>query len=418
MNVMMELRQRRADLFDQAEALSNAAEVEDRGFTPEEQTEYDQALADIDALDQRMARLEQLTETRQAAPQQTPQRRQAPAFNRTQRGDDETRALAHFFRSGDTGAVSHLTEREERGRLSVVLKIPTQFEQRAVVDSTVNITTAADGASAVPTGFPGMVAARKNEVMLAERLGCMRVPGKGTTVNFPYDNADPEVFAATPEQADDGSTNNYERDAIVLGNKAFTLAKKTKTLHLTEEILEDEDVGLLGFISERIGRSIANTHNSLLLTEVASNGTSLKTYASATAIAAGEVEDIVFNDTLGYYIDDAMPAAWVMRHSTFGNIASITGNARLYAETPGGSFARELLGYPVFYSNNAAATAASAKDTYFGAWGYVGYREAPDLRIIVDPYTVDGIVRYKYSFRTVYGVLIAGAIGYGVHPSA
>ena len=45
-------------------------------------------------------------------------------------------------------------------------------------------------------------------------------------------------------------------------------------------------------------------------------------------------------------------------------------------------------------------------------------REEPALRFIRDPFSVDGIVVLKYSFRTVYGVLIAGAVGYGVHPSA
>jgi len=55
---------------------------------------------------------------------------------------------------------------------------------------------------------------------------------------------------------------------------------------------------------------------------------------------------------------------------------------------------------------------------YFGNWFRVGFREEPALRLIRDPYSVDGLVILKYSFRTVYGVLTAGGIGYGVHPSA
>ena len=119
-------------------------------------------------------------------------------------------------------------------------------------------------------------------------------------------------------------------------------------------------------------------------------------------------------------LDDAGSVAWVMRNSTFGNIASITGNARLYAETPGGSFAREILGYPVLTSNKAAATAASAKDVYFGNWNFVGMREAPTFSVLRDPYTnaAAGQIRMIYMFRAVYGVLQAEAIGYGVHPSA
>lgn len=421
MNLMMELRQRRAGLLDQAAALNTAAESEDRDFSAEEQQQYDGFLAEAAQLQARMGRLETLQEAHDNLNGADGNaRRTAPAQLRIGRGDTEQRALAHFMRTGDRGGLGHLVSADERGRTSVVIHIPTQRETRAAVDSTMNITTGADGGSLVPTGFSGQVATRKNESMLAERLGCRRIPGQGTTVNYPYENADPEDFAATTEQSD-AHDQNYERDSGVLGLKAFTLAKKTRKIELTEELLEDNDINLLSYIADRIGRQVAGTHNSMLLTEVAANGTALKTFASATAIAAGEPEDIVFGDTIGYYLDDEMGIGWVMRPSTFGNITSLTGNFRLYGEQQQGRFGgsmRELLGYPVHYSNKAAATAASAKDVYFGNWDFVGYREAPDLRFIQDPYSVDGLVILKYSFRAVYGVLQAGAIGYGVHPSA
>jgi HK97 family phage major capsid protein len=81
---------------------------------------------------------------------------------------------------------------------------------------------------------------------------------------------------------------------------------------------------------------------------------------------------------------------------------------------------RTLLGYPVYYSQKAAATAASAKDIYFGNWRYVAVREMPELTFLRDPFTVaiKGQVRLLWYFRTVYGVLQAEAIGYAVHPSA
>jgi HK97 family phage major capsid protein len=292
-----------------------------------------------------------------------------------------------------------------------------QLERRAV-DSTMNITTDADGGFGVPTGLAPKIAMRMNEKWLTPVLGCQKILGKGTTVNHVYENADPAVLATTSEQADDLSTNDYERDAMVLANKAFTLVKKTKKLNLTEELLEDEDVEIMDAISTWIGKNMALTHNTMLMAEVASNGTAFKTFASATVIAAGEPEDVVFNDTLGYYLDDGANASWVMRPSTLGEVASLTGNARLYAETPGGSFAKELLGYPVHYSNTAGLTAASAKSVYFGDWFNVGFRLGQTIKLITDPYSEDGVVVLKYSFRTVYGVLQAGAIGYGAHPSA
>lgn len=413
MNMLMELRQRRQEMLDEARQLITTAEAEDRDLSEDEAGTYDGLLADAESLEQRARRLETLADAKREL-----RTDKAPAVLKHGRGDSEMRAQAHFLRTGDAGALAGAAEDAGMGRVSMRLTVPTQRESRAVVDSSMNITTDADGGYGVPTGLAPLVAMRKNERMLAENLGLTNVPGVGTTVNFPTEAADPEVFADTSEQADDGSTNNYERAAYQLGLKAFTLAKKTRKLWMTEEILEDEDVSLISYVADKIGREIAKTHNSLLLTEVGSNGSTLKTFASATAIAAGEPEDIVYSDTLSYYLDDASSAAWVMRPSTFGNIASITGSDRLYAETPAGSFQRSLLMYPVWFSNQAAATAASAKDVYFGDWSQVGYREGRTLRIIVDPYSVDGIVVYKYSFRVVYGVLQSGGIGFGEHPSA
>jgi HK97 family phage major capsid protein len=405
MNNLRELRQRKDGKIKEAEALNALAEKEDRDLTSEEQVQYEAIITESRTLDSRIKRLETLEVENRAI-------ETAPAHNKIKLGDTEERAMAHFFRTGDTGGVSHLVEGKH-----VVLNLPL-LESRAVTNSTMNITTDADGKYAVPVGFVSDVVLRKNEMSLIPRLNLRRVPGKGTTVNYPIDGANPELWPTANEQSDAGDVA-YERDAGALGQKAFTLVKKARRVELTMELLEDEDIGIMDYVADRMARQIAMTHNNMLITEVGSNGTALKTFASATAIAAGEVEDIVYNDTLSYYLDDGNGIAWVMRPTTFGKVVSIRGDARLYSETPTGQrFARTLEGYPVFYSNQVTAMQASAKDIYFGNWNYVGYREAPDLRLIVNPYRVPGLIILEYEFRAVFGVLQAGAVGYGVHPSA
>lgn len=412
MSKIRELRAKRAALLDKAQAMVEAAEGEDRDLKQEEQVQYDDLLGEAETLETRAKRLESIPELGSGS------RSGAPAFNRFKLGDSEERAIAAWARTGDRGAVRDLLSRDDSdgGREFVEIRMPSQREMRAAVDSSMNITTAADGGNAVPTGFSGTIATRRNEVRLAETLGVRRIPGVGTTVNFPFENADPEVFATTAEQVD-AHTTNYERDALVLGSKAFTLVKKTKKLELTEELLDDEDAALTDFIADSIGRGIGITHNSMLLVEAAANGTALKTFASATAIADGEIEPIVYHDTLAYYLDDGGAISWVMRPATFGKIKAISANARVYGDSAA-TVRRMLLEYAVHYSNKAAAIAASAKSLYFGNWYYMGMREDPALRLIRDPYTVDGMTILKYSFRAVYGVLVAGAIGYGAHPSA
>jgi HK97 family phage major capsid protein len=432
-----ELRDRRAQLLDEARAMVEAAESEDRNLSSDEETQYQDLIDQAGELETRINRLEAMPAVPENGDDGS-QAIQAPNINRGGLGDNEIRALGAYLKKGDSGGVRSMMDESGQDGPEVVVNLPTALQMRSMamyesrmyevlglmgmerraVDSIMNITTAADGGAAVPTGFSGTIALRRNEIRLSERLGVRPVPGVGTTVNYPFENADPSVFAATAEQ-DDSYAQTYERDvAPVLDTKAFTLAKKTKKLALTEELMDDEDANLLAHVADSVGRGLGITHNSLLMTEVAANGTSLKTFASASAIAAGEPENVVFNDTLSYYLEEDDSIGWVIRPTTMGAIASITGNARLYAETPGGSRNREILGYPAFYSNQAAAVAASAKSMYFGNWYYVGMREDPALRFLRDPYTTDGIVYLKYSFRAVYGVLIAGAVGYGEHPTA
>ena len=344
-------------------------------------------------------------------------------------GDTETSAMAAFFRYGDLGGVKHMLkgrvgdDREEEfdPRLmgQPLLSIKFNPAIKASNDTIMNRTTAADGGDLVPTGHVQNIIARRDEAMLRTALGCRRVPGKGTTVNYPIDNEADGEFVLTSEQVD-AYTNTFDRDSPAVSKKAFTLLKYTKDIPLTDELQEDEDSQMMTFIEDFISRGMAKTHNSLLLTEVAANGTNFVTFSTASSVGIGKLETLEGNDDLAGYLDDGGNVAWVMRNSTLAHIRALgTTNNYPYSATglggPGVRSGRMLLEYPVFYSKQAAAVAASAKSVYFGNWNYVGFREAPEIQILRNPYKHSGIVHLEYYFRTVYGVLQAEAIGYGVH---
>jgi len=387
-----ELRAQRAKLLAEAKALAEKAEQEDRDFTPEEQTQYDDNVSQSDVLLTRAERLEKISGLATGL-DKIVENRQAPAHNRIALGDSEARAYCHFIRTGDDSGLK---------------------EARASNDTTMNITTNVDGQYLVPTGHYQGVIARRDESMLKDKLGVRPIPGKGTTVNVPIDNEDDGEFIATTESA------GFDRDAPATTYKAMTLVMYTKKVDLTYQLLEDEDSKLMAFLDDFVGRGMAKTHNELLLTEVAANGTTLKTFASATVIAVDEPEAIVYNDALEPYLDDNPSNAWVMRRSVHGEIAVLDDSStKRYANNQGGS-GKMLLDFPVHYSYKSGATAASTKSVYFGNWNYVGYREAPGFTMMRDPYTRSsyGEVILNYFFRCVYGVLVAEAIGFGVHPSA
>jgi HK97 family phage major capsid protein len=402
---IMELRRRRAAAAELATAVALRAEKEDRALNAAEQAEYDAALGEATKLEQRESLLMTLPPS---VPSGEPQAgRSAPAVI-AKRGDNEAQALAAFFR-GDLNAAAGLLQTDERGNRSLEVPLP-RYERRA--DGVINVGTGADGGFAVPTGFAGQIAARKAEMMLAPQLGLRQVPGKGTTVNFPFENSTEPVLSTVAEQ-DDGLSNTYPRRKVVLGNKAFTLVKKPVKLHVTEETLEDEDANLMAYISDWLGRQMALTHNGMLVTEILTNGTALAPFASATAIAAGELENLVYDNSVAYYLDDGGSPAWIMRPATFGAIAKLTGSSRFYVNAEMGN--RSLLGYRVAWSNQAPAIGTTNKSVIFGDMYQVGWREGDSVSFLVDPYSVDGVTVIKASFRACYGVLQPAAVGYATH---
>lgn len=389
-----ELRQLRAQRLESAAALVEAAEKENRGLTPEETAVYDGHVLEADSLMTRVERLEKLATVQSeiVTPGQL-RGNGAPVYIKRP-GDNEVRAWAHWMRTGDASGIR---------------------EYRASNDTDMNIGTDADGGYAVPTGHYQGIIARRDEMMLTAKLGLRQITGKGTTVNVPVDNEDDGEFVSTNEAA------AYDRDAPALDQKAMTLVKYTKKIELSNELLEDEDSKVMAFLDDFVGRGMAKTHNALLLTEVAANGTALKTFASATVIAVDELEPITYNDNLEAYLDDSKSVSWVMKRSVHGEIALLDdANTRRYADNQMGGPGASLLGFPVAYSAKSGATTASAKSVYFGNWNYVGFREGQGFTVIRDPYTLAhlGQIRFVYAFRADYAVLQSEAIGYGVHPSA
>ena len=394
-----ELMAQRATLQEEARALNAKAEAENRNFSADEQARWDALMGEsgeIAKLDARIQRAESLGSEPEARTSQPV--KPAPVHLRHGRGDSFEKSFKAYLREGvlDGELRSHMNGNE------VVF--------RASNNTDMNITTPADGGYLDPTTLYNQVIVRRSEMSLADRLGLRVIPGKGTTVNVPIDDEADGEFVTTAE----GSS--FDQDAPAIGQAQMTLVTKTKYVTISNQLLEDEDAGLMEFLADWVARGQSKTLNDMLVTEVATNGTSYNTTASASAIAAGELEKVALNDTLGNYLDDTGSLAWVMRPSTFAAIQSVTGNPRLYAENNAGGAALRppLLGYPVHYSNKVDAIAASKKVAYFGNWNFVGWRKPSAFSMLRDPYSAAGTGQVKLwmYFRTCFKVLQADAIGY------
>src|SRR5512139_2577172 len=141
MSKVIELRRQRALLLDEARKLA------DGEMTDEARGKVDGMIAEADQMEQDAAREERLAQMYKP---------QAPAVLKIGLGDNEERAFGHWIRTGDGGGLREL---------------------RASNDTTMNITTDVDGQFAVPTGHYQGIIARRDESMLAQKLGVRRIPG-------------------------------------------------------------------------------------------------------------------------------------------------------------------------------------------------------------------------------------------------
>lgn len=407
---------------DSARALAGTSEAKEMGFTPEEKATL---LAEFQA----QTAETQANAIKSAVDAMEAKMRAAPAIKTGGYLDGQAPAHLKAFSHGVNGngefvkAYSHealaqyVSDPATKG-LVEYLRTGDKSAIKASNAVAMQEDTNAEGGYTVPVGLYQGIIARRNEGSLRAKLGLRNIPGKGKTVDVPIDNEADGEFVSTAEEA------AMDADSPDISQAVMTLVKYTKKITLSWELLYDEDVNLLAFLADWIGRGMAKTENSLILTEAATTGTALKTFAAAAAFSVGEMEAMIYNSNVSYYLDDSGSNAWVMRPGTYAALSSLTGNPRQYAETPqgsNGSIVRPtLLGYPVFFSEKAAALAASAKDVYFGNWYYMGYREAPGLTFLRDEFSRadNGQVVLRYYFRQVYKQLQAAAIGYGVHPSA
>ena len=233
------------------------------------------------------------------------------------------------------------------------------------------------------------------------------------TVNVPLDGEADGEWISTAEKG------AYDKDTPVIGNQAFTLVKYTKNVPLTEELLASEQSQLLAFIANFVGRGAAKQHNVLFAAEVEASGTEFKVFAADDAIASGEIEDIIYGDAdMSNYLDGAK---FVMRAATYGDVISLLGSARIYAEqTTGigrGLSGVSLMGFPVEFSAKVDAITGGGKSVFFGNWDYLGLYERGNgnFTVLRDPFSeaATGQINFWYRFEADYEILQSEAVGYG-----
>ncbi len=389
MNVR-ELMAERAALISRAGALVDGAEAEGRDLSAEENAQYEAIMAEVRGMDGRIGR------------QEEQERRAAQLAGSTRRGGGAERISDEQYRRDEVAALGMFIR---TGRMDGLLDLRASSN-----DTDMNVTTTADGGAAVPLGHYNNIIAKRNEGALFPKLGCLPIPGLGTTVKVPIETGVANEFVSTNEGDD------QDRDAPVLDTADMTLVDFTKDVELTTDLLEDTDTNILAFVENYVGRALAKTHNKACITECLANGTAV-TLGDDTTATATDVATMIYA-LPAWYADNAK---WVLGRATEGKYRALTGNYFQFAPM-GASLSGvndPLWNYPVFYSDYVPAIGAGNKSLIFGNHEYCGMREG-QLNFLRDPYSLakKRKVALHYYARIVYKVLNAEAILYGRHPTA
>lgn len=285
--------------------------------------------------------------------------------------------------------------------------------------------TTTEGGYLVPDDEYGNIIAKRDEESIISRLGLTRVTTDRDKFNFPVEDTSLTKFSIVSEE---GAISAAEEEPT-FAQKDVVIYKFTKLIKVSEELMEDYNSGLEPFISNALGRALADTENYYALVGTGSSqpqgayagGTAGLTLDSASAIGAGEISELMGKLGSPYHNG----AVWVMRPAvwfylkglTSSNVFTFTdGIARMSGTVDGPT----LEGYPVILNSNSAAITTSAKTLLFGNFNFMGFVTNRGLRIkrLNELYAGSGQIGILATYRFGCEVLQAEALQYATHPTA
>lgn len=326
--------------------------------------------------------------------------------------DDPFSAFGHFLKTGDAGGI----------RADDAYK--TTYD---LLEGTAN-----QGLELVPTAVLDRIYELRDPISIMRAAGAEVIPVGTKTTNVPFEANRSGVFVIVGEGV------AYDENAVQpLDKVALTVYKFTRTVQISEELLEDSVIDVTAWWSRHIARMLALTENQYFVTGsgsgqpqgVVTGGQSGGTSASATAVTAGEVIALYHSLTSEYR--DA--AVWMMKGATEGSVRALTGNPAYFVGNGGMSGGVGNTNFPqgagwlvapnarVYNAASMDSIAASKKPILVGnpSAGYI-IAERRGLTVFRDPYSnsATGLLNVHASARLGGGVAIAEAFKYLSTPSA
>lgn len=365
----IELRQKRAGIYEQVKAILNKAGDEKRALDATEQ----------ESITKMEAEMESIRKTYEAEERSENIERELAADPEQRRdgGDPATGRASEEYRSALWNYVAH-------------------GERRADL----NVGTATEGGYLAPTAFEAQIIVGLTQDNVMRQLGTVRtyssdvdIPVKTTRATFAY-------------IAEKGS---YPTAAQAYGKLALRAYKMGGIVQLSEELMNDSVVNIEGEVRDEIGYGMPRLEESKFVagsgvgepTGFLATAQTGVTTAGATAITFDEVIDL-FHSLLPPY---RARATWLMNDAVAKYIRKlkndVTGD---YTWQPSVQVDKPdtILGRPVRYSQDmASSVAALAKTVAFGDFSYYRIADRTGLSIqrLNELYAGTGQVGFRVTRR-------------------
>ena len=350
------LIEQRANVWEQAKALLDAAEAEGRDLSAEEQVSYDKMTADLDGLSARIKRAE----------------------------DAEAREADIRASMGSLPVQEARQEVTDRDRIVEFIKNENQrslylpLERRDLVKGTAtaggNLVTTSFASQLYEHAIENAVVASISSVMNTDGGGVHEVP---VTTSYPTAALTAEATAITESDPAFGKRS--------LGAYAY------KTMvQVSSELAADESYNLTDFLARRCGVAVGNAFGADLAVGNGSNkpagivGSSTLGVTGATgqsgAFTADNLIDLMFS-VIGPY-RNRTTTGWLMNDTSLARVRKLKDTTNQYLWQPSLQLGVPdmLLGKPVYTDPNIASVATSARSVLFGDFGTYYTRIAGGVR--------------------------------------
>lgn len=367
----------RAKAWEEAKALLDSAAAEKRDLSAEENQTYDRIMEDLDSrskvIETMNAQAER--ENRAAEAMKGFESQVKPSVSSVPEIDD-----AQLIRSLARGEIrSH------------------SFEKRDVLKSSTG--------SPVPTSFYDQV------IMLARHVGPMLETSTILQTAGGENLQIPSLSAYSTGTVSSEAALIGESDPTFNAFKTLSAYKYSFLTQISQELVEDSGVDILGFLAQQTGNALGYAVNGALTTgtgtvqptgivSAAGSGVTGGTGVSG-AFTADNLIDLVYSvDTAGRTLPGT---GFQMNAKAIGAVRKLKDNAGQYLFSPSLSAdARDLLlGYPLYENPGMADPATSAKSVIFGHLPSYFARTVGGLRLDrSDDYAfANGLITFRAQYR-------------------